>query len=127
MRIFNLVFLILAIGGILSPAARLDAASEERKTTSVRTVKGIQFNLPEDWPIKEQGEGSALQPIPVEEYVVLKFGKVDERLEQLDKRMTKEFTQLKSKVKELSDKVSDLEERLRDLERWLKHGEARHL
>lgn len=103
-----------------------EALSEEQKT-NVRTLKGIQFNLPEDWPIKEEGEGGALQPIPVEEYVVLKFGRVDERFEQLDKRMATEFKQLESNIKEVKDKVSDLEDRLRDLERWLKYGEARRL
>lgn len=126
MRILRWVFLILTSGGILFPAGRLEATSEEGKTT-VRTLKGIRFNLPEDWPIKEEGEGGALQPVPVEEYVVLKFGRVDERFEQLDRRMATGLKQLGLEIKELKNKVSDLEDRLRDLERWLKHGEARRL
>ena len=111
--------------GALSFSDRGIEASLEGRKENARTVKGIHFNIPDDWPIKEQG--GALQPIPVEEYIVLKFGKVDERFEQLDNRTTAEFDRLKSQVKELNEKISDINERLKDLERWLKHGEARHL
>lgn len=99
----------------------------ERKA-DVRTIKGIQFNVPEDWPIEERG--GALGPIPVEEYVTLKFGQIEERFKTLEADQANSFSTLsevRTRLKKLEKKIEDIDQRLIDLERWLKHGEARRL
>lgn len=121
MSFFLLLVGVFALVFFPSPLAA------ERKT-DVRTIKGIQFNVPEDWPIEERG--GALGPIPVEEYVTLKFGKIEERFKTIEADQANSFSTLsevRTRLKKLEKKIEDIDQRLIDLERWLKHGEARQL
>ena len=121
MSFFPLLAGIFALVFFPSPLAA------ERKT-DVRTIKGIRFNVPEDWPIEERG--GALGPIPVEEYVTLKFGQIGERFKTIEADQANSFSTLsevRTRLKKLEKKIEDMDERLIDLERWLKHGEGRRL
>ncbi|HEY4527519.1 MAG TPA: hypothetical protein VJL09_00555, partial [Candidatus Paceibacterota bacterium] len=64
----------------------------------VKTYKGINFKLPEDYPIK-QYEGY-VAPIPFEDYAYMKFDKVHQRLEVLEKKVAELEEKLKPKEKE---------------------------
>ena len=109
--------------------ARPTQAVEEQELSSEpksRTIEGIHFKVPEDWPIEDRG--GSLAPIPVEEYVGIKFAKYDSRIAALEaslKGTLEENKALKDKVEGLETTVMSLEERLIDLEQWLKLGRAR--
>ena len=76
----------------------------------VRTVKGIRFKIPEDWPIEEHG--GALGPIPIEQYVTLKFGKAEERFNEMETKLGAD----EKRVSDLNAKVEMLEESLKKIE-----------
>ena|SRR3989338_1457450 len=100
-------------------------AADGNESSTGRNIKGIQFNVPNDWPIDDRG--GSLGPVPVEEYVTMKFEKSDERLDQMESRADTRFNVMGSQVGDMEQKVEDMDERLRDLEQWLKRGEARRL
>lgn len=100
------------------------ARAEEPKRTT-KTLKGINFNLPADWPLEERG--GALGPIPIEEYLIMKFEKTASHFKQLEDQIAGGFKDHKARLNLLETKVDDIEKRLKDLEAWLKRGEARRL
>ena len=51
----------------------------------VKQFQGLQFKVPEDYPIK-QYEGY-VAPIPFEDYAYMKFDKVHRRVDALEKRI----------------------------------------
>ena len=110
------------------PNPSTEAVEELKSEPKTRTIQGINFSVPEDWPITDQG--GALAPIRVEEYVTLKFGKVDQHFQALEetvKSLSKENSELKEKLKQVEGTAMDLEARLIDLEQWLKLGRARKI
>ena len=100
-------------------------ANAEQPQRSTKTFKGINFNVPDDWPLEEQG--GAIGPIPVEEYLILKFGKAEERFKKIEADMAKNSESYNSRLTLLEEQISEMNERLKDLEHWLKRGEARRL
>jgi|GEM_PF-1377918 len=62
-----------------------DGAGEDDDKLEVKSQKGLLFNLPEDWPI--QKNGATLGPIPIEQYLALKFDKANERIAELEARV----------------------------------------
>ena len=98
-------------------------AEETKRTT--KTLKGINFNIPADWPLEERG--GALGPIPVEEYLIMKFGKTGEHFKQLETQVSGGFEDHSAGLRLLESKVEDIDKRLKDLETWLKRGQARRL
>ncbi len=48
----------------------------------VRVSRGIRYSVPKDWPMDERNGG--ISPVPVEDYMLLKFKKIDERLAALE-------------------------------------------
>ena len=105
------------------PWKGVQAQDDERKNV---TAKGINFNVPEDWPIEERG--GAVGPIPIEEYLGLKFRKVDAKFGDIESGTsgTKEkLNTIDERLNELEKTVSDIDTRLSDMEQWLKYGNAR--
>ena len=105
MRISTLavVFLGTTLIGIALNPAHLGA--EETKQQK-QNLKGLQFNVPSDWPI-EQRNGT-LGPIPIEEYLTLKFDKIDARINE-----TKiDLAQINEKFKALDARLTTVEESL---------------
>lgn len=64
-------------------------AQEEKETETaenpVRVVSGVGFSVPADWPIVRRN--GATGPIPIEEYMGLKFKKLEERISALEKKL----------------------------------------
>ena len=107
------------------PWKGVQAQDDEHKTV---TAKGINFNVPEDWPIEERG--GTVGPIPIEEYLGLKFRKIQQQFADIDAErgtLEKDVESLKEQTAELKKLVLDVDARLSDLEQWLKYGNARRL
>lgn len=51
----------------------------------VRVSRGLRFSVPKDWPMDERNGG--ISPVPVEEYMLMKFKKIDERLAALENKV----------------------------------------
>ena len=105
------------------PWKGVQAQDDERKTV---TAKGINFNVPEDWPIEERG--GAVGPIPIEEYLGLKFRKVDAKFGEFESRTSgvkEKLSAIEERLTNLEKTISDIDTRLSDLEQWLKYGNAR--
>ncbi len=53
----------------------------------VKNYKGLQFKVPEDWPIEKVG--NTIGPIPMEEYMSRKFADVNQRLKKQEEVLAK--------------------------------------
>lgn len=85
----TLIAAVLMVIGI-SSAGYAETAVREEETPpaaapSLTTAEGIQFALPEDWPVVKRGGG--VGPAPIEEYLAIKFGKIDARLKAVEERL----------------------------------------
>ncbi len=60
--------------------------------TVVKTRQGLNFQLPEDWPLEKRG--GTVGPVPIEEYLGVKFAKLESRLAKLEKQMTELQTRM---------------------------------
>lgn len=109
-----------------SGAPRVSEAAEDQRERFKST--NLKFNVPDDWPIEERG--GTVGPIPVEEYLALKFGRIEGRLKEMEAKSAEgglKLADLDSRLKVIEEWVSDIEQRLSDLEDWLKRGRARRL
>jgi hypothetical protein len=66
------------------PAAAEDAAPTTPATVK-KTKQQLHFQVPADWPIEERA--GVVGPIPVEEYLALKFQQLETRLQALEQRL----------------------------------------
>ncbi len=69
--IFFAVTVTLGIGGNLSRQAMAET----------KTQRGLNFAVPEDWPVEESG--GIVAPVPVQDYVLKKFAEIKTELEAL--------------------------------------------
>ena len=76
---------VISAGLVLLWAASCLAADEAKKGTVVKVSEGLKFQVPEDWPIEKRG--GAVGPVPVEEYLAMKFAKAESQLENLQKQI----------------------------------------
>lgn len=74
----------LALAMLAIPAVAAETKKED--TTPVQFVDALRFKLPADWPIKSDGAAGA-GPVPLEEYLILKFNKLDAQLQALGQQM----------------------------------------
>ena len=105
-----------------------EAANQNKDARKRFEGTNLKFNVPEDWPIEERG--GTVGPVPIEEYLGLKFNKAEERLKGMEAKLAEKDAQLadlSSRLKVIEDWVPDIEQRLNDLEDWLKRGQARRL
>ena len=76
-------------GTLLLGAAlrRLGAADESRaeRATVRRSQNGLNFELPPDWPIEKRN--GVVGPVPIEEYLGLKFKALESRLQTLEQEV----------------------------------------
>lgn len=70
----------------------------------VKDTKGLNFKVPEDWPIEKRG--GILAPIPTEEYVAKKFKAVAEELQAVKDALSAKFDELQSSVKAMEKDFS---------------------
>ncbi len=64
--------------------------------TEVRVSRGIRYSVPKDWPMDERNGG--ISPVPTEDYMLLKFKKIDERLAALEKQLNQKVSPEVSKA-----------------------------
>lgn len=69
-----------------------------------KEMEGLRFQVPEDWPIEKRG--GVLGPIPTEEYVALKFEKVNQELEAVKTEMSGQFSEIKADLESLRTELS---------------------
>lgn len=70
--------------GIETPA--FGEMAEDKESPTVKKSKyGLNFQVPPDWPIEERA--GIVAPIPIEEYLSLKFKDVELRLQGIEKRL----------------------------------------
>ena len=60
-------------------------AEDSERATVRKSKEQLNFELPPDWPIERRG--GLMQPIPVEEYLAMKFKAFDARLQGMEQRM----------------------------------------
>ena len=74
--------LLLTLGAAV---ARADDSTEVKPAT-VRKVQGnLGFQLPPDWPIERRG--GIVGPIPVEEYLAMKFNALEAHLQAIEQTL----------------------------------------
>ncbi len=74
------MMLSVSSGGTLAWAE--DASSSDATVT--KTAERLHFKLPSDWPIEKRGGVTA--PIPIEEYLAMKFKAVESQMQVLEQR-----------------------------------------
>ncbi len=66
-------------------------SAESKKESEPKSAKGIQFSVPADWPIEKRN--GALGPIPIEEYLALKFKKLEDRIVILENKVNNQSSE----------------------------------
>jgi hypothetical protein len=56
------------------------------KPTVRKSQEQLHFELPPDWPIEKRG--GMVGPIPVEEYLAMKFTSLDSRLQAMEQKLS---------------------------------------
>ena len=81
------VLVCLAAAGalLLGRDAAAGAAEAAQKPTVRRSEKGLNFDLPADWPIEERN--GVVGPVPVEEYLGAKLGAMEMRLQAMEQQL----------------------------------------
>ena len=74
----------LAMLAAVSVARAEDGAQPDASTVK-RSQQNLNFQLPPDWPIERRG--GIVGPIPVEEYLAMKFKALDSRLQGLEQQV----------------------------------------
>lgn len=95
---------ILAVFGIcvwLELPNRVQAARDDDEVT-VKKEKGLSFKVADDWPIEERN--GLVGPIPIEEYVSIKFKDIRTQLSNLSQQMSVLDLRLQTVEKQLKTK-----------------------
>ena len=75
-----------------------ETSKTDSTETEVRVSRGLRYSVPKDWPMDERNGG--ISPVPTEEYMLLKFKKIDERLAALEKQLSLKVSPEVSKAPE---------------------------
>jgi hypothetical protein len=75
----------LALVAGAMPGLAEDGGMAKEPVTIRKTKDNLSFQLPPDWPIEKRGGVTA--PIPVEEYLAMKFKGVEAKLQTLEQRL----------------------------------------
>ena len=77
------------LAALLAAAGWTGVSAEDGMTADKPTVRKSQeqlhFELPPDWPIEKRG--GMVGPIPVEEYLAMKFKSLDSRLQAMEQKL----------------------------------------
>ncbi len=101
---------LLALGMALSSIAAAEDTTLSDDTVTVRTEGAHRLLLPNDWPV-EQKDG-LVNPVPVEQYLSMKFDQVASRLEEIMQRMAA----IDQRLRSVEEAQKTLQARLRALE-----------
>ena len=73
---------LLVVHPLAGAAQEMD---EAERATVRKTKEQLHFELPPDWPIERRG--GLMQPIPMEEYLAMKFKSLEARLQGMEQRL----------------------------------------
>ncbi len=76
--------------------AMLDRPSDAQNT---KKRSGLNFQVPEDWPIEKRG--GILAPIPTEEYFLIKFKASEEAFQAIKADLASKFEELQLSIKDM--------------------------
>ena len=76
--------LILLMVCVAAAAAHAEDAQPNPSTVR-KSQENLNFQLPPDWPIERRG--GMVGPIPVEEYLAMKFKTLDARLQTIEQKL----------------------------------------
>ncbi|MBI4342530.1 MAG: hypothetical protein HY599_04095 [Candidatus Omnitrophica bacterium] len=74
---------LLTLGATMLQAADV---TDAEKATVRRSQEKLNFQLPLDWPIERRG--GMVGPVPVEEYLAMKFKALDARLQSIEQQLS---------------------------------------
>ena len=80
-------WLVFAASVVVAAAPVMVRAEDGVKDASTikKTQQNLNFQLPPDWPIERRG--GIVGPIPVEEYLAMKFKALDGRLQTMEQKV----------------------------------------
>ena len=73
---------LLTLGATILQAAEV---TDAEKATVRRSQEKLNFQLPPDWPIERRA--GMVGPVPVEEYLAMKFKALDARLQTIEQQL----------------------------------------
>ena len=82
------------------------AQEPKEKVTTQKTREGLHFELPPDWPVEKHG--GLVAPIPVEEYLAMKFNTLEARLQTIEQQLGGFDIRLRAVEEELKNKQKGL-------------------
>lgn len=98
----------------LVPGVGWHTWADEEQWTEVpamgQTMNGLHFDIPVDWPVERRH--GIVAPIPIEEYLAIKFGKLDTHLAAFERRVNK----LDLRLHRIEDNLKAQEQGLRSTE-----------
>ncbi len=66
---------------------------------NIKKRNGLNFQVPEDWPIEKRG--GIVAPIPTEEYVSIKFKATEEKFQMIKTDLTSKFEELQLDIENM--------------------------
>ena len=86
MRSASLIRASLAIAMLAAaPIAQAEDGAQADAVTVKKSQQNLNFQVPPDWPIERRG--GIVGPIPVEEYLAMKFKALDGRLQTMEQKV----------------------------------------
>lgn len=80
----NLLVLAIVIA-LPAPVVLAEDAAKADAATVKKSQQNLNFQVPPDWPIERRG--GIVAPIPVEEYLAMKFKALDSRLQAMEQKV----------------------------------------
>ena len=77
----------------------------QEEPTITKTQKGLRFNVPEDWPIEERG--GVVAPIPVEEYISIKFKDIYSQIDSIKQDLSQKFEEINLAIEDFKSDTND--------------------
>jgi len=84
--------MVCAIGAIMF--LTVDGSGYAQNT---KTRNGLNFQVPEDWPIEKRG--GIVAPIPTEEYISIKFKTTEKEFQTIKADLASKFAELQLNIK----------------------------
>ncbi len=94
--------LILRISlGFLALVTVLLVSPRSLWAKDLKTIDGLNFQVPKDWPIEKRG--GIVAPIPIEEYITIKFKNVEDELQSIRSEFLSKFDELTAGMKDFEE------------------------
>ncbi len=87
-------------------AKKISEDMKEYGFKDVTTKEGLKFRIPSDMPIETRG--GLVSPVPFDEYLYIKFKKIEERVTEVDKKLA----EVDKKIEGLGKTLSAIDKKL---------------